>query len=123
MVQIESNVAAVYEDVRNDKTPTNWLLLGYADEKGETLKLVKTGMRIDWANRFDPVDNALSGTGGLEEFKKQLVDKEAYFGYVRMVVGNDELVSKPLLASYLPHLRIFSISSRTTLSLDAPNFF
>lgn len=47
MVQIESNVAAAYEDVRNDKTPTNWLLLGYADEKGETLKLVKTGMRID----------------------------------------------------------------------------
>lgn len=43
MVQIESNVAAAYEDVRNDKTATNWLLLGYADEKGETLKLVKTG--------------------------------------------------------------------------------
>ena len=35
------------------------------------------------------------GAGGLEEFKKHLVDKEAYFGYIRMVVGNDELV-RPL---------------------------
>ena len=43
MVQIESNVATAYEDVRNDKTPTNWLLIGYGDEKGETLNLVKTG--------------------------------------------------------------------------------
>lgn len=32
------------------------------------------------------------GAGGLEEFKKHLVDKEAYFGYIRMIVGNDELV-------------------------------
>lgn len=43
MVQIDGGVAAVYEDVRNDKTDTNWLILGYADEKGEVLKVVGTG--------------------------------------------------------------------------------
>jgi hypothetical protein len=32
------------------------------------------------------------GSGGLEEFKKNLKNDEAAFGYVRMIVGNDELV-------------------------------
>ncbi|KAJ3366855.1 hypothetical protein HDU91_001708 [Kappamyces sp. JEL0680] len=84
MVNIDAGANAAYEDVRNDKTETNWLILGYADEKGESLKVVKTG------------------TGGLEEFKTQLKDDEAYFGYVRMVVGNDELSrrAKFLLVSW-----------------------
>ena len=81
MVQIDSGVATVYEDVRNDKTPTNWLILGYTDDKGEVLKTVATGNHIS------------QGTGGLEEFKKNLKEDQAYFGYIRMVVGNDELVS------------------------------
>jgi hypothetical protein len=43
MVQIDSQVAAVYEDVRNDKTATNWLLLGYSDDKDTTLKVTGSG--------------------------------------------------------------------------------
>ena len=40
---ISDKVAAVYEDVRNDKTDTNWCILGYTDEKGESLDLVSKG--------------------------------------------------------------------------------
>ncbi|KAL7747756.1 hypothetical protein RI367_006879 [Sorochytrium milnesiophthora] len=58
--------------VRNDKTETNWLYLSY---EGETDKLQLRG----------------TGTGGLPEFVSQLKDTEAGFGYVRMVVGNDQL--------------------------------
>ena len=76
-------VIQAYEDVRSDKTPTNWLIVGYGDEKGETMKLVATGIN----NAF-----LILGTGGFDEFKKNLKADEAYFGYVRMVVGNDELV-------------------------------
>jgi hypothetical protein len=47
------------------------------------MKLVNTGI----ANAI-----LILGTGGFEEFKKNLKPEEAYFGYVRMVVGNDELV-------------------------------
>jgi hypothetical protein len=75
MVHIDAGVNAAYEDVRNDKSDTNWLLLAYADEKGDMLKLLATGTR------------------GLEEFKSHLKSDEASFGYIRMVVGNDELVS------------------------------
>ncbi|KAI8903388.1 hypothetical protein EDD86DRAFT_215255 [Gorgonomyces haynaldii] len=73
MVSLEQNIAAAYEDVRNDKTDTNWLLLEYQDEKTDVLKLTGTG------------------TGGLAEFKNALKPDRAAFGYVRMVVGNDEL--------------------------------
>jgi hypothetical protein len=74
MVKIDSGVSAVYEDVRSDKSETNWLLLNYTDEKGETLAVTS------------------QGAGGLEEFKAALKSDQASFGYVRMVVGNDELV-------------------------------
>lgn len=43
MVRLDPSVSAVYEDVRNDKSDTNWLLLGYADDKGELLKVVGKG--------------------------------------------------------------------------------
>ncbi|KND02572.1 uncharacterized protein SPPG_03029 [Spizellomyces punctatus DAOM BR117] len=73
MVQFEGDVQAAYEDVRNDKTPTNWLLLNYLDDKSDVLKLAATG------------------TGGLQEFVSQLKEDQAAFGYLRILVGNDEL--------------------------------
>ncbi|KAJ3323959.1 hypothetical protein HDV06_000935 [Boothiomyces sp. JEL0866] len=84
MPQLESDISKAYEDVRNDKTNTNWLIVGYKDEKGEVLSLVG------------------SGSGGLAEFKQNLKPDQAYFGYVRMVVGNDELSrrAKFLLVSW-----------------------
>jgi hypothetical protein len=82
MASIDNAAAAAYEDVRNDKTATNWfyllfkcrLLLEYPDDKSDSLVLSQTG------------------TGGLVEFKKCLKNDQAGFGYVRCVVGNDELV-------------------------------
>ncbi len=46
MVQISGNVGAIYEDVRNDKTETNWLSLGYEDDKGESLVVCCKGMKL-----------------------------------------------------------------------------
>ena len=40
---VSNKVAAVYEDVRNDKTETNWAILGYTDDKGEALDIVSQG--------------------------------------------------------------------------------
>ncbi|KAJ3039715.1 hypothetical protein HDV00_011947 [Rhizophlyctis rosea] len=73
MVQLEGDIAGAYEDVRNDKTDTNWLLLEYTDDKSDVLRLSTTG------------------TGGLDEFKARLKDDQPAFGFLRMVIGNDEL--------------------------------
>lgn len=43
MVNIEAAAKSAYEDVRNDKTPTNYVILGY-DDKGENLSVLKTGI-------------------------------------------------------------------------------
>ncbi|GAA5829542.1 hypothetical protein JCM3766R1_001217 [Sporobolomyces carnicolor] len=60
-----------YEDVRNDKTETNWLLLDYASAKEDRLVLTATG------------------NGGLTEFKQNLKEENASFGYVRVKYAND----------------------------------
>ncbi|KAJ3049092.1 hypothetical protein HK097_009882 [Rhizophlyctis rosea] len=73
MVQLEGDISAAYEDVRNDKTDTNWLLLEYADDKSDVLRLSATG------------------TGGLDEFKGKLKDDQPAFGFLRITIGNDEL--------------------------------
>ncbi|KAJ3213339.1 hypothetical protein HDU67_002969 [Dinochytrium kinnereticum] len=61
MVDIGKDVSDAYEDVRNDATPTNWFHLAYAS------------------------------SGGLSEFVSNLKEDQAAFGFLRMVVGNDEL--------------------------------
>ncbi|KAI8586584.1 hypothetical protein HDU89_001642 [Geranomyces variabilis] len=72
MVNFEGDIQSAYDDVRSDKSETNWLLLNYPTEK-DTLALAGTGK------------------GGLAEFTDQLKDDQAAFGYLRIVVGNDEL--------------------------------
>lgn len=52
MVQIDTAVSAAYEDVRNDKTETNWLLMSYPDEKSDVLNLVGTGASFEFTSRF-----------------------------------------------------------------------
>ncbi|KAJ3224165.1 hypothetical protein HK099_000156 [Clydaea vesicula] len=73
MVNINSDATTAYEDVRDDKSATNWLLLGYVDDKKDDLSLVGTG------------------SGGLTELKTFLKPDQANFGYIRVTVGNDEL--------------------------------
>ncbi|KAK9719255.1 hypothetical protein K7432_004889 [Basidiobolus ranarum] len=69
----DPEIEAAYEDVRNDKTDTNWLLLTYSENKRDVLEVKSTG------------------TGGLAEFVDNLEPDQAAFGYLRMVISNDEL--------------------------------
>ncbi|GAA5940383.1 hypothetical protein JCM10213_007518 [Rhodosporidiobolus nylandii] len=64
-------IAAAYDDVRNDKTDSNFLLLDYAGERTDKLTLTTTG------------------SGGLEELKTHLKDGNASFAYVRVKYSND----------------------------------
>ncbi|CAH7671619.1 hypothetical protein BY996DRAFT_6433819 [Phakopsora pachyrhizi] len=61
-----------YEDVRNDKTPTNWLILNYESEKSDSLRLYRTGSE------------------GLEELKGLLENDQASFVYSRITYSNDK---------------------------------
>ncbi|KAG8802430.1 hypothetical protein FRC17_006416, partial [Serendipita sp. 399] len=60
-----------YEQVRNDKSEVNWLLIDYEGPRSDTLKLTATG------------------TGGLSELKEHLSDDNASFAYVRVSYSND----------------------------------
>ncbi len=42
-MSIQGDVAAAYDDVRNDKTDTTWILLSYSDEKSDNIGIVSTG--------------------------------------------------------------------------------
>ncbi|GAA5974267.1 hypothetical protein JCM21900_003249 [Sporobolomyces salmonicolor] len=64
-------IKQAYEDVRSDKSETNWLLLDYAGPREDRLVLTATG------------------TGGLPEIKGQLKDDNASFAYIRVKYAND----------------------------------
>jgi len=61
-----------YNDVRDDKTETNWLLVDYETERSDKLKLTGTG------------------SGGLAELQNSLQDSNASFAYVRVKYSNDK---------------------------------
>ncbi|GAA5808391.1 hypothetical protein MFLAVUS_001782 [Mucor flavus] len=61
-----------YEDVRDDKTETNWAFFDFADGRPDRLQV------------------AGSGSGGLSEFVDQLKPELAGWGYIRMNLSNDE---------------------------------
>ncbi|KAI9346396.1 Cep120 protein-domain-containing protein [Zopfochytrium polystomum] len=73
MVDIAGDIADVYEEVRADGNDTDWLLLEYESDKKDALRL------------------AGKGTGGITEFKQNLKEDQAGFGFIRVIVGNDEL--------------------------------
>ncbi|GAA5945194.1 hypothetical protein JCM1841_005512 [Sporobolomyces salmonicolor] len=68
---LSPNRSLAYEDVRSDKSETNWLLLDYAGPREDRLVLTATG------------------TGGLAEIKGQLKDDNASFAYIRVKYAND----------------------------------
>ena len=65
-------VSDAYEEIRDDKSQTNWVFFGFADSKPDRLVVAGTG------------------SGGLSEFVGQLSDDVAGWGYVRMNMSNDE---------------------------------
>eukprot|EP00027_Filamoeba_sp_ATCC50430_P012689 CAMPEP_0168574620 /NCGR_PEP_ID=MMETSP0413-20121227/19191_1 /TAXON_ID=136452 /ORGANISM="Filamoeba nolandi, Strain NC-AS-23-1" /LENGTH=135 /DNA_ID=CAMNT_0008608001 /DNA_START=355 /DNA_END=762 /DNA_ORIENTATION=+ len=66
----DSAIQEAYNDVRSDSTETNWLLIGYQDNK--TLKLVG------------------KGSGGINELTQHLADNGCFYGYLRVVNKDEE---------------------------------
>lgn len=78
----DSKIVRAYEEVRDDNTDTNWLLLGYGGSK-KTLQLYG------------------SGDGGLKALVAKLPDNEVVYGYLRVVYG-DSGRSKFVFVTYVP---------------------
>ncbi|QRV76530.1 cofilin/tropomyosin-type actin-binding protein [Ceratobasidium sp. AG-Ba] len=73
----QPEIRAAYDDVRLNKSETNWLVLKYESPRSNVLKLVATG------------------TGGLTELregdgKKHLGDEDIAYAYVRVTYANDK---------------------------------
>jgi hypothetical protein len=68
----DPELLTAYEDVRDDKTETNWAFFGFAAGKPDRLQVTATG------------------SAGLTEFVQQLQKDAAGWGYVRMNMSNDE---------------------------------
>jgi len=65
-------ILEAYNDVRSDKSDTNWLLLAYESDRSEKLKLAATG------------------SGGLNELKEHVTESDAAYAYVRVTYSNDK---------------------------------
>ncbi|KAJ7359141.1 hypothetical protein DFH08DRAFT_686822 [Mycena albidolilacea] len=65
-------IDAAYQDVRSDKTDTNWLLLDYKNDRSDKLMVTSTG------------------TGGLDELRDALDDGKASYAYARVPFANDK---------------------------------
>ncbi|TDL18743.1 actin depolymerizing protein [Rickenella mellea] len=68
----DSNISDAYQEVRSDKSDTNWLLLDYEGDRSDKLVLTQTG------------------TGGLAELQGALDDGKASYAYVRVEYANDK---------------------------------
>ena len=68
----DPDINQAYEDVRSDKSDTNWMVLKYVSAMKDELKLDRTG------------------TGDIAEMTEALGEDEAAYAYVRMKLGNDE---------------------------------
>jgi hypothetical protein len=68
----DPEINQAYEDVRSDKSETNWMLLKYESATKDNLKLAQTGQ------------------GTIGELTEALGEDEAAYGYVRVKLGNDE---------------------------------
>jgi len=68
----DPEIAAAYDAVRSDKSPTTWMVLKYESATKDDLKLDRTG------------------EGDVTEMCEALGEDEAAYAYVRMKVGNDE---------------------------------
>ncbi|GLB42333.1 putative adf-like domain-containing protein [Lyophyllum shimeji] len=68
----DPKIDQAYQDVRSDKSETNWLLLDYESDKSDKLQLTATG------------------TGGLAELREALDDTKASYAYARVTYSNDK---------------------------------
>jgi len=68
----DSQIQEAYQDVRSDKTDTNWVLLDYETDRSDKLTVSQTG------------------TGGLSELREVLQENRASFAYARVTYANDK---------------------------------
>ncbi|KAI9293285.1 actin depolymerizing protein [Neoconidiobolus thromboides FSU 785] len=68
----DPKIKETYEEVRNDKSEINWMLLGFINDKADVLEVKATGSQ------------------GLEEFITHLEPTFAGFGFVRVPLRNDD---------------------------------
>ncbi|EIM89160.1 ADF-like domain-containing protein [Stereum hirsutum FP-91666 SS1] len=68
----DPQIQEAYEDVRSDKTDTNWMLIDYETDRSDKLVLTKTG------------------SGGLSELKEVVDPSKASYAYVRVGYANDK---------------------------------
>jgi hypothetical protein len=69
-------ILAAYEDIRSDKSLTNWLLLSYSSPTSDTLTLTSTG------------------SGGLTELASAFDDSQAQYAYARVEYALDKESSR-----------------------------
>ena len=92
---------AAYQDVRSDKTETNWLLVDYEVCSQQVIYLALPltiddllGTRVLFpppqSDRSDKLKLTATGSGGLEEFRAHLDETKASFGYARIRFSNDK---------------------------------
>jgi len=78
-ITLDSSVREAYEDVRNDKTDTNWAVFGYADDiNGGNVNTITSGGK---------------GSGGYAELTQNLVTGRRLYAFLRYVSG-DELSAR-----------------------------
>ncbi|KAG0704915.1 hypothetical protein DFH29DRAFT_801054 [Suillus ampliporus] len=68
----DPKIDEAYQDVRSDKSETNWLLLDYESDRSDKLIVAQTG------------------TGGLSQLRDALGDSKASYAYVRVAFSNDK---------------------------------
>ncbi|KAG6873087.1 hypothetical protein C0995_003132 [Termitomyces sp. Mi166 len=98
MIDPDNHLKA-YQDVRSDKSDTNWLLLDYISDRSDKLQVTRTG------------------TGGLAELCEVLDDTKASYAYARVTYSNDKestrekfiLVISVQAADVKKVLRVYSI--------------
>ncbi|KAK4047983.1 hypothetical protein OIV83_005017 [Microbotryomycetes sp. JL201] len=110
-------IREAYDQVRNDKHETTWLVCDYEGDRSDKLKLTATG------------------TGGLDELKQHLSDDRASFAYAKITYANDKESQREkfiFIAKLSVHkadvqkvLRIYSIEvpANSLADLEEANFY
>ena len=81
----DPEIMQAYEEVRNDNSPINWMLITYKEGSNQSV----------WTLHG-------KGEGGLEELKAAITDKFIGYGYLRVTTGDELSVrSKFVFIKYI----------------------
>jgi hypothetical protein len=83
---------SAYQDVRSDKTDTNWVLLDY-EVQFVLSSWIKNPLCLtphDQTDKSNKLTVTQTGTGGLAELREVLQESRASFAYARVTYSNDK---------------------------------